>query len=90
MAYNLRKYLYHLLERALAKAANNDALDAWCLVYPNLGGVKRHCHSPTLTQERSWCDHIMQWNPPHHKASLAHNVSFWAQKLTHFVSFWSQ
>ena len=20
--------------------------------------------------------------------SLAHNVSFWAQKLTHYVSFW--
>ena len=25
-----------------------------------------------------------------HKVSLAHNVSFWAQKLTHFVSFWAQ
>ena len=22
--------------------------------------------------------------------SLAHNVSFWAQKLTHSVSFWDQ
>ena len=22
--------------------------------------------------------------------SLAHNVSFWAQKLTHSVSFWTQ
>ena len=25
-----------------------------------------------------------------HKASLAHNVSFWAQKLTHYFSFWGQ
>ena len=25
-----------------------------------------------------------------HKVSLAHNVSFWAQKLTHNVSFWGQ
>ena len=25
-----------------------------------------------------------------HKVSLAHNVSFWAQKLTHNVSFWAQ
>ena len=24
------------------------------------------CHSPTSTQKRSWCDHIMQWNPLHH------------------------
>ena len=22
--------------------------------------------------------------------SLAHNVSFWAQKLTHSISFWAQ
>jgi hypothetical protein len=22
--------------------------------------------------------------------SLAHNVSFWAQKLTHYVRFWAQ
>ena len=22
--------------------------------------------------------------------SLAHNISFWGQKLTHFVSFWAQ
>ena len=25
-----------------------------------------------------------------HKVSLAHNVSFWAQKLTHNISFWGQ
>ena len=24
------------------------------------------------------------------KVSLAHNLSFWAQKLTHYVSFWTQ
>ena len=29
-------------------------------------------------------------NKTTHKVSLAHNVSFWAQKLTHKVSFWSQ
>ena len=25
-----------------------------------------------------------------YKVSLAHNVSFWAQKGTHYVSFWIQ
>jgi hypothetical protein len=25
-----------------------------------------YCHSPTSTQERSWCDHIIQLNPPYH------------------------
>ena len=26
----------------------------------------------------------------HHKVPLAHNVSFWGQKLTYYVSFWRQ
>ena len=28
--------------------------------------------------------------PRKHKVYLAHNISFWAQKLTHNVSFWAQ
>ena len=34
-----------------------------------------------------WGTEYKTWE---HKVSLAHNVSFWAQKLIHFISFWSQ
>ena len=47
-------------------------------------------------QRKIWVRGIFQFVP--HKMflyvididSLAHNVSFWAQKLHHFVSFWGQ